>query len=166
MPWWPFEKTAEMFPRIVTPNSLPTARLLARPAAGGWSARAAYVTRLDGTKLESLRDAVAWANVAAWALLLVGGVAGLCLGRQSGFALFACFAAAHLLPPILAFGQARFRLPVVPLLAIGLGFLAARGAEAWRAAGPGRRAGVVLAAAVVAGASASFWWTLSAPQWG
>lgn len=167
MPGWPFRKTAEMLPRIVTPNSLPTARLMARPDGTGWQRTHAYVSRLDGTRAEGLRDVIAWLNVASWAVLLLGGVAGLALGRGSpAFALIAIFAAAHLAPQILAYGESRYRMPLVPLLALGLALLLTRGPEAWRGAGTVRRAATVTAVGIVAWAAGSFWWTLTSPRWG
>jgi 4-amino-4-deoxy-L-arabinose transferase-like glycosyltransferase len=165
MPWWPLEKTMEMLPRVLQPNSLPTARMLARPGGGGWAGLHAYVTRVDGTPGEWLRPCIAYGNVAIWAVLLLGGTMGLALARGPGAGLLLLFIAAHVIPPIVAFTQARYRVPIVPILAMGLGLLGAHGRTSWKEAGVTRRVLAVAAVVLVAWMSGSLWWTLLTPQW-
>jgi 4-amino-4-deoxy-L-arabinose transferase-like glycosyltransferase len=166
MPWWPLEKTLEMLPRMLQPNSLPTTRMLATPTGGGWAAVHAYVTRVDGTPGEWVRPCIAYANVAIWVVLLLGGTMGLALAwRRPGAGLLLLFVAVHLIPPIVAFAQARYRVPVVPVLAIGLGVLGAHGRASWREAGVVHRVLTVLVVALVAWMSGSLWRTLATPQW-
>jgi hypothetical protein len=169
MPWWPLEKIAEAVPGVLTPNALPVGRLLARPGTGAWAGKWAYATAVDGGGAEWLRDVLAWANVAVWAVTLLAGTAGLALAGTGGRApvgLFLLFIALHLLPTILTFGISRFRLPFEPLLLIAAVWCLAQGAAAWRAAGRGRRIAACMATGTVAAILASQWWTLLSPQFG
>lgn len=167
LPWWPFEKMGETLPRLLTPNSVPTGRLLGREGDRGWAGNWAYRTRVDGTPLEGLRDVVAYGSVLAWGAVLLGGSAGLTLaGRRPGAALLALFIAAHVIPVLVTFAAARFRLPFVPVLGIGASWLAVRGGAAWQEAPRSRR---ILAAFAVTAVLVGFLWrwnTVLEPQWG
>ncbi len=163
MPAWPFEKTAEMIPALLTPNSLPAARLRGRPEEEGWEGRWSY--RLAGG--EAARDAIAWVAVASWCAVALVGVAGwVLLGRRPGSLVLAVFVAAHVLPVIITFGCSRFRVPVVPVLMLGVAWLLVNGASAWRDAGTRRRGVAVAAAALLAIVIGSMWSTVATPQWG
>jgi hypothetical protein len=166
MPWWLLEKAHEMLPRAAAPGSLPAARLLLRPDDGGWGKRMAYSTRVDGTAWEPTRSVLAHAAVAAWALLFPLAAAGLVLSAgRPGWSILVVFLAAHLLPVVVTFGCSRFRLPLVPVLAVLAAWLLAEWRTAWGRAGAPRRITAVLAAGAAAMVVASGWWVVARPQW-
>jgi hypothetical protein len=165
LPAWPFEKTVEMLPNLLTPNSLPAARLWARPDEDGWAGRWAYHLVTDGTAFP--RDTLGRACVAAWIVVALAGVGGwvLAAGRP-GWGLVAAFLAAHIVPTIIAFASSRFRIPLVPILIVGGAFLVGEGRRVWREASPRRRAFAAGSVALTAIIIASRWSTLSTPQFG
>jgi 4-amino-4-deoxy-L-arabinose transferase-like glycosyltransferase len=165
MPAWPIEKIAETIPALLTPNSLPAARLLGRPDGEGFAERWSY--RLSTGDDHVLRTAVGWLTIGSWCVLALAGAAGWALaGGGPGVRVLGAFVLLHVLPVIVTFGCSRFRLPIVPVLMLGAALLAVRGAECWRACS-GRRRGLVIAAtagmALVVG---SMWETVVTPQWG
>jgi 4-amino-4-deoxy-L-arabinose transferase-like glycosyltransferase len=165
MPAWPLEKIAETIPALLTPNSLPAARLLAHADVEGFEERWSY--RLSTGDGRVLRTVVGWLTIGSWCLLALAGVAGWAIaGGGPGARLLAAFVLLHLLPVIVTFGCSRFRMPIVPVLMLGAALLAVHGAESWRACSA-RRRGVALAATLgVAVVIGSMWETVTTPQWG
>lgn len=166
MPWWPFEKVVETLPALLTPVSLPVSRLINRPDGKRWALHWAYRTPVDGTRWIGLRTWIAYVAVAAWAVVLVAGTAGLALAwGRAWVPLFLAVVAFLVFPIVLTFGASRFRLPFVPLLLIAASWLVVHGAGAWAEAGPRKRVSVVLVALLVALTAASEWRELIDPGW-
>jgi 4-amino-4-deoxy-L-arabinose transferase-like glycosyltransferase len=165
MPAWPLEKIAETIPALLTPNSLPAARLLGRPDGEGWAGKWAY--RLSTGDDRALRTTIGWLAIGSWCLIALAGIAGWALaGGGPGARILAAFALLHVLPVIVTFGCSRFRLPIVPVFVVGTALLAVNGVESWRACG-GRRRGIAIAATLgVALVVGSMWETVVTPQWG
>ena len=167
MPWWPLQKVAETLPRMLTPNSLLTQRMLSRPDTPGAYSRAAYRTRADGTGFEWIRTLLAYVAVASWAALLLAGNAGIALawGRPlvGAFLLFIGF---QILPTIVAFSFSRYRVPFLPILGIGAAWLALEGRTAWRAARLRTRVAVALPVAAAAALAGTRWWSVVGPHGG
>ncbi|HMB71536.1 MAG TPA: glycosyltransferase family 39 protein [bacterium] len=167
LPWWPFEKLAEMIPRLLTPNSLLTQRMLARPDKPGAYSGSAYETRADGTGLEWIRLFFAYLAVASWVALLLAGTGGFALawGRPL-VGIFLLFIGLQILPTIITFSFSRYRVPFLPLLAIAAVWLALEGGAAWRAARTRHRAAVLLSVATAAVVVGLRWWTVIGPHGG
>lgn len=166
MPAWPLEKIGETMPALLTPSPLCYPRLRHRSTEPGWSGRWAYRTPVDGTRIEWLRDALAFAAVAAWLAAALAGTAGLVLaGGRPVFRLLLAVVALHVIPVLITFAVSRFRMPFVPVLLIGAAWLAVHGRAAWRAASLRRRVAVVVATALVAAAIGAGWNELVDPRW-
>ncbi|HMB71535.1 MAG TPA: glycosyltransferase family 39 protein [bacterium] len=167
MPWWPLEKTAETLPRLLTPNSFPVARWLARPDEKGWRGARAYRARIDGTPLERLRPVFAYAAVGAWIVVLPAGLVGIVLAwRRPLSRLFVLYLALHVLPVIVTFGMSRFRLPLVPILVIAAASLFGSVRTSWAEAGAVRRSVASASALAAAIVVATQWKTILVPWWG
>jgi 4-amino-4-deoxy-L-arabinose transferase-like glycosyltransferase len=167
MPLWPAEKFVEAVPALLTPNALPVARLLARPEDPGWGGNSAYVTELDGTAAEPLRDVLAWTIVLVWTVIVLAGAAGLALAHGGApVGLFLLFIGFHVLPTVITFGTSRFRLPFEPLLLIAAIWLLSGGRRPWQGAAPSRKAAAALAVGTAALVLASQWRALLQPQYG
>jgi 4-amino-4-deoxy-L-arabinose transferase-like glycosyltransferase len=141
-PEWVLEKCMSEIPDLLVIEPLAASRLRADPEAAGWEKRWAY----RRPSARPVRLALAGTTTAAWVLLGAAGLAGLVLaaGLRERPLLW-LWIGAHVLPVIVAFGISRFRLPLVPVLAVAAAALAVEPRAAWAAAGTGRRGAAALA---------------------
>jgi 4-amino-4-deoxy-L-arabinose transferase-like glycosyltransferase len=144
MPWWPFEKVAEVVPAMLTPNSFGVNRLIdrsmGREAVFTWSP-------LDSP---AFRYGLAVVTMLATIAVLVLGSAGLVLGRWPRMQiLFALFVAVHWAGPLLAFGLSRFRLAFLPVLVVAAVALVLDRQVLWSASGRRQRIVAAVLAAMV-----------------
>jgi 4-amino-4-deoxy-L-arabinose transferase-like glycosyltransferase len=157
MPLWPIKKLRE-FNNLLAPTSFVVKRL--RTAAddegsatlfvlGKWR----YVFKLAVLDGPLVREGFALLTMATYVAVLLLGVAGLLLTCRSGagqlLPLFLAFILGHVLPPLVTFALTRFRLPLMPIMAIGaaslLQMLWAEGRGVWGARSQARRYGAAIA---------------------
>lgn len=155
LPWWPVRKTYVGLRQMLGLNSFPAYRLLGHPEDPGMVGDWAFRFSSNRIDRHVVGDILGWTTIVIHALLLVGGVAGIALGTLRGAgAVTVPLVAAHLLPPIVTLACSRYRVPVIPLLAIGAASLFLEGRRRWREASPSQRSAtgmaVVVAAALLA----------------
>jgi 4-amino-4-deoxy-L-arabinose transferase-like glycosyltransferase len=166
LPEWPVEKIASEVPKLLTPNSFPAARLLARPTDERFAKRA-YRLTTDGTPWERIRDVLGVTAIATWVSVALLGTFGLALSWKNPLLrLLFLYAALHLGPPIAAYGSSRYRLPIEPVFILGAAMLATNRRRLWREAPLPQRAaaiGVVVLVGLIIASGAE---DVRRPQWG
>lgn len=168
LPAWPLEKLTTEIPDLVTPNSFPAGRLLARPGDPGAMHRWAY--RLDEAVpgRTGLRTFLSRLSVAGWVIVAVLGFPGavLAVRRRPEAWLVILLFLAHVAPTLAAFSCSRYRLPLIPVLLIGVAALSVRGRSLWREASGRRRVTALATAALLASLIVYRWPTVLTAQWG
>lgn len=167
LPGGPLRKCGHGLRYLFGLNSFPAGRLLAQPWDRGWAGAWAFhftgnaIDRRDGGNL------LAGMTLGFHALFLVGGAAGIALGVLRGSpGVAGALAAAHVVPPLVTLSCSRYRLPVLPLLALGCAALLAGDGARWEEASGRRRAMVIASAGLAAGLLAVSWSGVFPPQYG
>ncbi len=122
MPLWPIQKLGQLR-HLLAPHSFTVKHLRTGPdseqpgyvAIGNWG----YRFSLDALENPLFRETAAQLTILSYLVVVLAGVAGLVLARNSRMVvLFSLSLAGHVLPPLVTFAITRFRLPLMPIMAI------------------------------------------------